>query len=61
MADRLNKKSLAAAVAELGKKDPHFKQIVAQYGPPPLWARKEGFETLVYIIQYLIYRIPLYT
>ncbi len=50
MIARLTEKSLINAVTKLGKRDPHFKQIVDQYGPPPLWARKEGFETLVYII-----------
>ena len=34
----------------LAKKDHHIKQIITQYGYPPLWSRKAGFETLVHII-----------
>ena len=34
----------------LAKKDHHIKQIIAQYGYPPLWSRKAGFETLIHII-----------
>ncbi len=50
MTASLDKKTLAAAVTDLGKRDPGFKRIIDRYGPPPLWARKEGFETLVTII-----------
>jgi len=41
---------LARAVAELGSVDPDLAQVVAQYGPPPLWVRKPGFPSLLYII-----------
>lgn len=34
----------------LAKKDHHIKQIITQYGYPPLWSRKASFETLVHII-----------
>ncbi len=34
----------------LAKKDHHIKQIITQYGYPPLLSRKAGFETLVHII-----------
>ena len=34
----------------LAKTDPHLKEIIDQYGHPPLWSRKANFETLVHII-----------
>lgn len=34
----------------LAKKDHHIKQIITQYGYPPLWSRKAGFATLIHII-----------
>lgn len=34
----------------LAKKDQHIKQIILQYGYPPLWSRKAGFETLIHIV-----------
>jgi DNA-3-methyladenine glycosylase II len=34
----------------LAKNDPHLKEIIDQYGHPPLWSRKANFETLVHII-----------
>jgi len=50
MADYLNSTTLKTAATALSKREPRFKQILDQYGPPALGARKEGFETLVYII-----------
>lgn len=34
----------------LTKKDAHLKAIIRQYGNPPFWKRKPGFETLIQII-----------
>ena len=34
----------------LAKKDKHLKNIIAQYGYPPMWQRKPNFETLIHII-----------
>lgn len=34
----------------LAKKDKHLKQIVDLYNYPPLWKRKQNFETLIHII-----------
>jgi DNA-3-methyladenine glycosylase II len=34
----------------LSKKDKHLKAIINQYGYPPMWTRKQGFETLVLTI-----------
>ncbi len=47
---RLNKSSLLKAVKYLEKKDEHLKLVVSMYGLPPLWQRKSGFSTLLYII-----------
>ena len=35
---------------QLAKRDLSIKQIVDQYGYPPLWSRKSSFETLIHII-----------
>lgn len=34
----------------LAKKDKHLKSIIKEYGYPPMWARKQGFETLILTI-----------
>lgn len=34
----------------LGKQDQVLKSIIDQYGYPPFWSRKPGFETLIHII-----------
>lgn len=46
----LDEASLLVAVDELSAADPDLAGIVARHGPPPLWAREPGFETLVKII-----------
>ena len=35
---------------QLAKKDMHLKNIIKQYGYPPLWSRKPSFETFIHII-----------
>lgn len=35
---------------KLSKLDPHLKAIIKQYGYPPMWTRKQGFETLILTI-----------
>jgi DNA-3-methyladenine glycosylase II len=45
--DNLN---LLKAVGRLSQKDKDLGGIVKNLGPPPLWPRKPGFATLVYII-----------
>jgi DNA-3-methyladenine glycosylase II len=50
MMSRLDAASLHEAVEALCARDHALAQIVARYGPPPLWARDEGFVTLVRII-----------
>lgn len=34
----------------LSKKDTHLKSIITQHGYPPMWTRKQGFETLILTI-----------
>ena len=41
---------LLTAVEELAARDPDLANIVARYGPPPLWDREPGFPTLLHII-----------
>lgn len=41
---------LLMAVEELVARDPDLANIVARYGPPPLWDREPGFPTLLHII-----------
>ena len=53
--DRLNgvpldTTALAAAVRELAAIDRDLAGIAARHGPPPLWAREPGFDTLVRIV-----------
>jgi DNA-3-methyladenine glycosylase II len=46
----LTKESLARGARLLARRDKNLALILKQYGPPPLWARKPGFATLVQII-----------
>jgi len=46
----LTTKSLAEATAILAARDQSLASIFEAYGPPPMWARKPGFVTLVQII-----------
>ena len=50
MSDPLTDATLSHALADLTARDPRLARIVADYGPPPLWAREPGFPTLVHII-----------
>jgi DNA-3-methyladenine glycosylase II len=50
MTTRLDDAALATGVQALSTIDPDLAGIVARHGPPPLWARPPGFETLVRII-----------
>ena len=42
--------NLPHALADLTASDARLARIVADYGPPPLWARAPGFPTLLHII-----------
>jgi DNA-3-methyladenine glycosylase II len=46
----LNAKKLAAGVAALIEIDNDLREVVAQFGPPPLWERPQNFSTLLLII-----------
>jgi DNA-3-methyladenine glycosylase II len=46
----LTETTLLHAVEHLSQTDPDLAQIVARFGPPPLWAREPGFPTLVLMI-----------
>jgi DNA-3-methyladenine glycosylase II len=47
---RLSSESLATAAASLAARDRHLGSIHERYGPPPMWARRPGFPTLLRII-----------
>jgi DNA-3-methyladenine glycosylase II len=46
----LDEASLLLGVQALSATDRDLAGIIARHGPPPLWAREPGFETLVKII-----------
>jgi DNA-3-methyladenine glycosylase II len=50
MRTRLDDGRLQQAVSELVALDADLAGIVERHGPPPLWAREPGFDTLVRII-----------
>jgi len=47
---QLTSESLARGVRLLIRRDRDLAGIVRRYGPPPMWARRPGFATLVHII-----------
>ncbi|MGH7588213.1 MAG: DNA-3-methyladenine glycosylase family protein [Gemmatimonadota bacterium] len=46
----LSPHSLRVALAEIVARDHDMAAVVERFGPPPLWARRPGFSTLVRII-----------
>jgi DNA-3-methyladenine glycosylase II len=46
----LTEKSLARGLRGLAERDPDLARILADLGPPPMWAREPGFPTLIHII-----------
>ena len=46
----LNDDALTRAVRLLARRDPDLRGVVKKFGPPPMWARKSGFSTLLHII-----------
>lgn len=46
----LDKNSLLSAAGALAARDKELASILKAYGPPPMWARKPGFVTLVQIV-----------
>ncbi len=47
---RLTRQTLLHAVDHLCSADSDLRDVIDRYGPPPLWARRPGFSTLVRII-----------
>ena len=47
---RMSRARLLDGVEALCAVDPDLAAVVAQFGPPPLWARRPGFATLVQIV-----------
>ena len=48
--DYLNRKTLEMGLSFLATSDPDLAGILTKFGPPPIWARKSGFSTLIHII-----------
>jgi DNA-3-methyladenine glycosylase II len=46
----LTGETLAQGLRVLAKRDHDLARIVDRYGPPPMWARRPGFPTLIHII-----------
>ena len=46
----LTRSSLEAGVRALARRDPDLRALFAQNGPPPMWGRRPGFETLIHIV-----------
>ena len=46
----LTETTLAEAARQLARRDKDLASILERFGPPPLWARRPGFPTLVKII-----------
>jgi DNA-3-methyladenine glycosylase II len=46
----LDEPGLAKAVRALARAEPRFAHIVKRHGPPPMWPREPGFETLVLLM-----------
>jgi len=46
----LTRDSYALGLRELAQRDRDLGRVIETYGPPPMWARKPGFPTLVHII-----------
>jgi len=47
---RLTEETLSRGVRVLSRRDPDLARIIKDFGPPPMWPRKPGFATLLYII-----------
>jgi DNA-3-methyladenine glycosylase II len=46
----LDEITMARAVRTLARAEPRFAHIVKRHGPPPLWPREPGFQTLVLLM-----------
>ena len=50
MLSQLTRRSLLRATRDLAARDPDLAAVVDTYGPPPLWAREPGVQTLIHIV-----------
>jgi len=48
--EALTEVTLAMAAKQLARRDKNLASILERLGPPPLWARRPGFSTLIKII-----------
>lgn len=48
--ETINEQNFHLLCEQLAGRDHHLKNIISQYGYPPLWSREPGFATLVQII-----------
>jgi DNA-3-methyladenine glycosylase II len=48
--NRLTNEGLVKAAENLAGTDPHLASIYKRFGPPPMWARRPGFPTLLRIV-----------
>jgi DNA-3-methyladenine glycosylase II len=46
----LTDETFARGLRVLTKRDRDLARVIDQYGPPPMWARRPGFPTLIHII-----------
>lgn len=46
----LTPESFQRGLRILARRDPDLRRIVKQFGPPPMWTRKPGFSTLIFLI-----------
>jgi len=46
----LTDETLARGLRVLAKRDRDLARVIDRYGPPPMWARRPGFPTLIHII-----------
>ena len=49
-ATNLTQRSLRRAASRLAARDRDLRRVLVAHGPPPMWARKPGFRTLIQII-----------
>ncbi len=47
---QLTRRTFRRALKYLSDRDPDLARVIDDYGHPPMWLRKPGFSTLVYII-----------
>jgi DNA-3-methyladenine glycosylase II len=46
----LTPESFKRGLRILARRDPDLRRIIQQFGPPPMWTRKPGFATLIFLI-----------